>query len=61
MTSEERQYALFGRPVAHSLSPAMHNGAYREMSLRARYRAFAVETAAEIPRSWTGRTFGGPA
>jgi len=50
MTSEERQYALFGRPVAHSLSPAMHNGAYREMSLRARYRAFAVETAAEIPR-----------
>jgi len=49
MKPEEMQFALFGHPVAHSLSPAMHNGAYREMNLSARYRAFAVEDAAEIP------------
>jgi shikimate dehydrogenase len=35
-------YGILGRPVAHSLSPAMHNAAFRELSLNAVYVAFPV-------------------
>jgi shikimate dehydrogenase len=35
-------YGLLGRPVAHSLSPAMHNAAFRELKLNAVYVAFPV-------------------
>jgi len=35
-------YALIGNPVGHSLSPAMHNRAYREMGIDACYVAFEV-------------------
>jgi len=36
-------YGLFGNPVAHSLSPLMHNCAFREMKLDAIYVPFLVE------------------
>ncbi|MFB3925334.1 MAG: shikimate dehydrogenase [Syntrophales bacterium] len=36
-------FALFGNPVEHSLSPLMHNAAYREMGLDAIYVPFCVE------------------
>jgi shikimate dehydrogenase len=36
-------YALIGNPVGHSLSPIMHNSAYGEMGLNARYVSFSVE------------------
>ena len=36
-------YALIGNPVGHSLSPLMHNSAYMEMGLKARYVSFCVE------------------
>ncbi len=35
-------FALFGDPVAHSLSPAMHSLAFEEMGLPARYVPFRV-------------------
>ncbi len=35
-------YGILGRPVAHSLSPAMHNAAFRALSLNAVYVAFPV-------------------
>ncbi|MGP8052022.1 MAG: shikimate dehydrogenase family protein, partial [Desulfobaccales bacterium] len=35
-------YGILGRPVAHSLSPEMHNAAFRELGLNAVYVAFAV-------------------
>jgi shikimate dehydrogenase len=37
-----RVYGLLGRPVAHSLSPAMHNAAFRQLGLGAVYVAFPV-------------------
>ena len=37
-----RVYGLLGRPVVHSLSPAMHNAAFREVGLNAVYVAFPV-------------------
>ena len=34
-----RVFAILGDPVAHSLSPAMHNAAFRVLGLRAVYVA----------------------
>jgi shikimate dehydrogenase len=41
----ERVFALLGRPVAHSLSPRMHNAAFAAMGLRATY--VALDCSAE--------------
>jgi shikimate dehydrogenase len=35
-------FGILGRPVAHSLSPAMHNAAFRELGINAVYVAFPV-------------------
>ena len=44
-------YGIFGRPVAHSLSPAMHNAAFRELGLNAVYVAFPVT---DLPQAVAG-------
>jgi len=38
-----RVYGIMGKPVSHSLSPAMHNGAFEHMGLNCVYVAFEVE------------------
>ena len=38
-----RLYAVFGDPVAHSLSPAMHNRAFAHIGENAAYLAFGVK------------------
>lgn len=43
------RFALFGNPVAHSLSPLMHGAAFGAMGIDATYRALRVEEAWEIP------------
>ena len=40
-------YGILGRPVTHSLSPAMHNAAFRELGLNAVYLAFPVTDLAQ--------------
>ena len=40
-------YALFGNPVGHSLSPLMHNAAYEQMGIDARYLSFRVGDVVE--------------
>jgi shikimate dehydrogenase len=40
-------FALFGNPVAHSLSPLMHNAALQRMGIAASYCACRVEDLAE--------------
>lgn len=37
-----RRYALFGHPVAHSLSAAMHNAAFKRLGLDAHYELWDV-------------------
>jgi len=41
-SKELEVFALFGDPVAHSLSPLMHNAAFNQMGLDAVYVAFRV-------------------
>ena len=40
-------YGILGRPVSHSLSPAMHNAAFRELGINAVYVAFPVVDLAQ--------------
>jgi shikimate dehydrogenase len=40
--SEIRRCAVLGKPIAHSLSPAMHRAAYAELGLDWRYDAYEV-------------------
>lgn len=44
----QRLYGVLGFPVAHSLSPALHNWAFRELSIPAAYMAFA-KTPEDLP------------
>ena len=44
------QYGIFGYPVAHSRSPAMHNAAFAELDIDATYEAFEVAPDA-LPRA----------
>jgi shikimate dehydrogenase len=43
-------FGLFGNPVGHSLSPLMHNTAYREMGFNAVYVPFRVRNLEEAVR-----------
>ena len=45
ITGRTRFTAVFGDPVEHSLSPAMHNAAYATLGLERAYLAFHVEPA----------------
>jgi len=42
----ERLVALLGDPVGHSLSPAMHNAAFRHLMIEMQYMAFQVPVRA---------------
>jgi 3-dehydroquinate dehydratase/shikimate dehydrogenase len=44
----ERVYGIVGNPVAHSLSPRLHNWAYRALGLPALYLRFFAETFADF-------------
>ncbi|HIJ91027.1 MAG: shikimate dehydrogenase [Desulfobulbaceae bacterium] len=44
-------YGIMGNPVAHSLSPAMHNGAFEALGLNKVYLPFAVQ---DVARAMTG-------
>jgi|MudIll2142460700_1097286.scaffolds.fasta_scaffold40649_2 shikimate dehydrogenase len=48
--SPEDLFALFGNPVAQSLSPLMHLAAYGAMGIPARYEAFQVGNPEEMIR-----------
>ena len=37
-------FGIIGRPVAHSLSPRLHNGAYRALGIKALYLPFHAES-----------------
>ncbi len=41
--SGPRLFAVLGHPISHSLSPLMHNAAFRELGLNCRYEALDVD------------------
>ena len=43
MSGEKRLTALLGSPVAHSISPAMHNMAFEELGIDCHYEAIDVD------------------
>lgn len=47
MADKIRSYALFGKPVGHSLSPLMHNAAFRHLDIQAKYKAIEVGSPRE--------------
>jgi len=47
-------YGILGRPVTHSLSPAMHNAAFRELGLNAVYVGFPVTDLAQATAGLRG-------
>ncbi len=53
ITGTTRLTALLGSPVAHSISPQMHNEAFRILNLDYRYLAFDV-TPADLPKAVAG-------
>jgi len=52
-------YGILGRPVAHSLSPAMHNAAFRELGLNAVYVPFPVADLAQAVAGLRGLAIAG--
>lgn len=48
--AQTRLYGIIGNPVSHSLSPTIHNGAFRRMGLNAVYLAFEVKDLKEAIR-----------
>jgi shikimate dehydrogenase len=49
MKTASRIYALFGNPVAQSLSPLVHNAAFMGLKIDASYRAILAEHPRDIP------------
>ncbi len=47
-------YGVIGNPVHHSLSPTIHNGAFRRLGLNAVYMAFEVKNVEEALRGIRG-------
>ncbi|MEA3471667.1 MAG: shikimate dehydrogenase, partial [Thermodesulfobacteriota bacterium] len=50
MKGQQKTYALFGDPVKHSLSPVMHNAAFRKCKTDASYIAISVKQPIDIIR-----------
>lgn len=49
-TGKPTLFALLGHPVGHSLSPAMHNAAFKALGLRANYSLIDVQPG-DVPRT----------
>ncbi len=52
--AETELYGLIGNPVHHSLSPVIHNGAFRRLGWNAVYLAFEVKNVEEALRGIRG-------
>jgi shikimate dehydrogenase len=52
-------FGILGRPVTHSLSPAMHNAAFRHLGINAVYVAFPVTDLASAVAGLRGLGIGG--
>ena len=59
INGQTKIFGILGRPVAHSLSPAMHNAAFRHLGINAVYVAFPVTDLAQAVSGLRGLGIGG--
>ena len=59
ITGASSVFGILGRPVAHSLSPAMHNAAFHSLGLNAVYVPFAVHNLDQAVQGLRGLNLGG--
>lgn len=59
ITGTTKIYGILGRPVTHSLSPAMHNAAFAALGLPAVYVPFAVQNLAQAVQGLRGLDISG--
>ena len=52
--NSSKLYAVFGNPVGHSLSPIMHNAAFKRMKIDAHYVPFCVKNVEDAVRGIKG-------
>ena len=56
---EPRKFYIFGKPVAQSRSPALHNTLFREYGLPHRYDTFETDSALNLKSTLYAPSFGG--
>ncbi|TKX21076.1 pentafunctional AROM polypeptide [Elsinoe australis] len=54
-----KQFVIFGSPVSHSRSPAMHNTLFRQTGLPHKYGLYETTTASDLKSVIRGPNFGG--
>jgi shikimate dehydrogenase len=59
INGQTKIFGILGRPVAHSLSPAMHNAAFRYLGINAAYVAFPVTGLPQAVSGLRGLGIGG--
>ncbi len=59
INGQTKIFGILGRPVAHSLSPVMHNAAFRHLGINAVYVAFPVTDLAQAVAGFRGLGIGG--
>jgi shikimate dehydrogenase len=59
INGQTKIFGILGRPVAHSLSPAMHNAAFRHLGVNAIYVAFPVTDLCKAVAGIKGLGIGG--
>jgi shikimate dehydrogenase len=59
INGQTKIFGIIGRPVAHSLSPVMHNAAFRHLGINAAYVAFPVTDLSQAVAGLRGLSIGG--
>jgi shikimate dehydrogenase len=59
INGQTKIFGILGRPVTHSLSPVMHNAAFRHLGINAVYVAFPVTDLAQAVSGLRGLGIGG--
>ena len=59
INGQTKIFGILGRPVAHSLSPVMHNAAFRHLGMNAVYVAFPVTDLRKAVAGVRGLGIGG--
>ncbi|KAJ3498733.1 hypothetical protein NLG97_g906 [Lecanicillium saksenae] len=56
---EPRNFYLFGKPIAHSRSPALHNGLFAQSGLPHQYHRLETDNIADVRDALRNPSFGG--